>query len=118
MKKKTKGMSHHVWENNNPIPSKDVIRVSGNHECFITGETIKTEDDAYWTQEFDAWISERGYQMINNAHSTGELEFNREWEIIFGEWYAKDETFAGREAEYHAEQSAKSNDDAGLYYEN
>jgi hypothetical protein len=67
----------------------EVVRLFGDDECFITGETIKESDDAYWTQEFDAWISERGYQMINSAQSTGEIENNPEWQIIYGEWYAK-----------------------------
>ena len=91
-----------------------MIRLAGDHQCFITGDTIKPDDEAYWTDEFDAWISVRGYQMINNAHSTGELANNREWEIIFGEWYAKDESVAGLEEAWHSERMAKSQDDAGL----
>ena len=34
--------------------------------------------------------------MIDNAYATGELENNREWEIIYGEWYAQDEADAAR----------------------
>jgi len=71
--------------------------------CFVTGDIIRPDDDAHWTQEFDAYISERGYQMIQNAQSTGEIENNPEWQLIFAEWYWKDESISGRE------------DDAGLY---
>jgi len=47
--------------------------------------------------------------MIENAQSTGELANNREWEIIFGEWYAKDESTAGREeANYNNEEFRRS----------
>lgn len=100
--------SFYYWEGSNPV---DKGR-DKNHECFITGESILPETNAYWTSEFDAWISERGYQMIQNAHSTGELENNREWGIIFGEWYAKDESISGRQEEW-------SNwDNAGLYNDN
>ena len=71
------------------------------HDCFVTGEQIAPDDDAYWTGEFDAWISERGYQMIMNEYSTGEL--SREHEIIYGEWYAKDEAQTGLEEQWHSE---------------
>ena len=93
----SKGESFYVWDHKNPVRSDDVIRLSGEHPCFITGESITENDDAYWTDEFDAWVSERGYKMIMKSHSEGELHTNREWEIIFGEWYAKDESVAGRE---------------------
>ncbi len=92
-----KGHSYYCWDNGRPVRFDDVIRLSGDHECFVTGEAIKPDDEAYWTDEFDAWISVRGYQMIQNAHSTGELANNREWEIIFGEWYAKDESVSGQQ---------------------
>ncbi len=100
----TKGFSFYCWDCGGPVSPSDVIRLSGDHECFVTGETIKPEDEAYWTDEFDAWVSVRGYQMIEDAHSTGELANNREWEIMYGEWYAKDESIAGREeANYNNE---------------
>tara|TARA_Y100001938_G_C8057048_1_gene415028 strand:+ start:663 stop:932 length:270 start_codon:yes stop_codon:yes gene_type:complete len=67
-----------------------------SHECFITGESIQNIEDSRFTWEFDAWVSERGQQMIDNAYATGELENNREWEIIYGEWYAQDEADAAR----------------------
>ena len=67
------------------------------------GEIIKLEDDAYWTQEFDAYISERGYQMIQNAYSTGELSNNPEWELIFGEWYWKDEAESAMSDDFYDE---------------
>ena len=93
---KDKGLSYYVWDNNDPISPREVIRVSGDHQCFITGDSISEDDDAHWTDEFDAWVSTRGYQMIQNAQSTGEIENNPEWELIFAEWYAKDEAVAGR----------------------
>ena len=65
--------------------------------CFITGSIIPKNDRCRFTHEFDAWVSERGQQMLDNAQSTGELSMNREWEIIFGEWYAEDASAAGRE---------------------
>ena len=71
------------------------------YECFVTGDRIYPEEDAYWTGEFDAWISERGYQMIMNAYSYNEL--SKEWEIIYGEWYAKDESQSGLEEQWHTE---------------
>jgi len=47
--------------------------------------------------------------MIENAHSTGELANNREWEIMYGEWYAKDESIAGREeANYNNKEFRRS----------
>ena len=110
----TKGSSFYCWDSGRPISPNDVIRLSGDHECYVTGETIKPEDDAHWTDEFDSWISTRGYQMIQNAHSTGELENNPEWEIIFAEWYAKDESISGLQGAWQSEQMAKSRDDAGL----
>tara|TARA_R100001015_G_C4609930_1_gene165244 strand:+ start:1034 stop:1432 length:399 start_codon:yes stop_codon:yes gene_type:complete len=113
--KAEKGFSYYVWENRMPVSPNDVIRVSGNHECFVTGDTIKPQDDAHWTDEFDAWVSIRGYQMIQNAQSTGELSNNREWELMFAEWYAKDESIAGLEEAWHSERMAKSADDAGCF---
>jgi hypothetical protein len=68
--------------------------------CFITGDIIPKNDRSRFTHEFDAWVSERGQQLLDNAQATGELEMNREWEIIYGEWYAEDEGRAGREAEW------------------
>ena len=104
-----KGISYYTW------PDSDTIKREGIETCFITGKTITIHEDAYWTWEFDAWISERGYQMIQNAQSTGEIEYNAEWQVIYGEWYAKDESMAGLQEMWHSEQMAKSNDDAGLY---
>tara|TARA_R100000951_G_scaffold115951_1_gene125832 strand:- start:720 stop:1043 length:324 start_codon:yes stop_codon:yes gene_type:complete len=105
----TKGFSFYCWDNDGPVKSDEVIRICGDHECFVTGEKIKPEDEAYWTDEFDAWVSVRGYQMIENAQSTGELANNREWEIMYGEWYTKDESIAGREeANYNNKEFRRS----------
>ena len=105
----TKGFSFYCWDSGGLVSPDDVIRLSGDHECFATGETIKPNDEAYWTDEFDAWVSMRGYQMIENAHSTGELANNREWEIMYGEWDAKDESIPGSvEANYNNEEVRRS----------
>ena len=32
--------------------------------CFITGKIIGKNDLARWTDEFDAWISERGQEIV------------------------------------------------------
>lgn len=102
----TSGRSYYYWKDNNPV---NVDR-DGTQTCFVTGENIPTNETAYWTSEFDAWICERGYQMIMNAYSTGEL--SKEWEIIYGEWYVKDETISGRQKDWSAW------DNAGLYDDN
>ena len=101
----TTGGSYYYWEGNNPV---NVDR-DGTQTCFVTGENISCNTTAYWTSEFDSWISERGYQMIQNAYSTGELENNKEWEIIFAEWYPKDESVSGRQKDW------SEWDNAGLY---
>ena len=100
----TSGGSYYYWKGNHPV---NVDR-DGTQTCFITGENIPMSETAYWTSEFDSWICERGYQMIMNAHSTGEL--TKEWEIIYGEWYVKDETISGRDWSPW--------DNAGLYDDN
>ena len=66
--------------------------ISDNDICFVTGYIIDKRDNARWTGEFDAWISERGQQLIENAYKTGELENNREWQIVYAEWYSEDES--------------------------
>ena len=103
--------SFYYWEDNWP---KDIYRPD-DHECFVTKETIRSKDDAYWTDEFNAWISTRGYQMIENAQSTGEIENNPEWQKIYSEWYAKDQSIIGREEMWHSEWMSKMQDDAGVW---
>ena len=49
------------------------------HVCFITGDLIHEDDSARFTHEFDAWISSKGQELIENAQRMGELENNREW---------------------------------------
>jgi len=66
--------------------------ISDDDVCFITGRIIDKIDNARWTGEYDAWISERGQQMIENSYKTGELESNHKWQIIYSEWYAEDES--------------------------
>jgi len=103
------GLSYYVWENNNPVPPDKVNRFPRDHECFVTGQTISLDEEAHWTDSFDAWVSVRGYQMIQNAQSTGEISNNKQWEIMYGEWYAKDEAISGREeADYNNEEFRSS----------
>ena len=66
--------------------------VSEDDVCFVTGHIMDYRDNARWTDEFNSWVSERGQQMIENSIKTGEIENNPEWEIIYAEWYAKDES--------------------------
>ncbi len=66
--------------------------ISDDDICFVTGHVIDKRDHARWTGEYDAWVSERGQQMIENSHKTGELETNRKWQIIYSEWYSEDES--------------------------
>jgi len=66
--------------------------ISDNDICFITGHIIDKRDNARWTGEFDSWISERGQQLIENAQKTDNLESNREWKIVYAEWYSEDES--------------------------
>jgi len=62
--------------------------------CFVTGDIILADEfadnngynTARFTHEFDAWVSERGQQMIDNAYKTDELIWNREWKFIWDEW--------------------------------
>ena len=77
--------------------------------CLVTGKIIPKGDRSRWTDEFDAWVSEEGQRLIEES-ATG-LNPDPESEIIYREWYWKDEAVAGREAEWHAEQTAKFNDD-------
>jgi len=81
----------------------EVEFLSEDDVCFVTGDIIPKNDRSRFTSEFDAWVSERGQQMLENAQSTGEIENHRDWEIIYGEWYWKDEAAAGNEAmrEWH-----------------
>ena len=73
--------------------------------CFITGKIMSTQDRARFTFEFDAWVSEEGQQLIEDyiydRHTAGlSDENNYEYELIYGEWYAKDAASAGRAEDY------------------
>ena len=50
----TKGFSFYCWDSGGPVSPNDVIRLSGDHECFVTGETIKLTDEAACTYSFAA----------------------------------------------------------------
>tara|TARA_R100000951_G_scaffold76261_1_gene64351 strand:+ start:364 stop:702 length:339 start_codon:yes stop_codon:yes gene_type:complete len=91
------GFSFYCWDNGQPVRSDEVIRLSEESQCFVTGEPIPETDNAHWTDEFDAWISVDGYNEIMDAQTSGEIRENREWQIIYAEWYAKDEAEAGQQ---------------------
>ena len=56
--------------------------------CFVTGEIITKEDRARFTFEFDAWVSEKGQEIVERQ-ATGENP-DAESLIMFREWYAQD----------------------------
>ena len=56
--------------------------------CFVTGKIINRYEQARFTHEFDAWISQRGQEIVE-ADARGPAP-DPESLIIFGEWYAKD----------------------------
>ena len=107
--------------------------------CFVTGDLILADEfadnggmnTAKFTKEFDAWVSKRGQQMIDNAHKTGDLVFNREWELIWKEWNeevwipsdydnctTEEQKRLWLEREmWHSEWMSKMEDDAGLFDE-
>lgn len=58
--------------------------------CFITGKIIVAGDDARFTDEFDAWVSTAGQNLIDEWVESGMKDENPEWELIYREWYAKD----------------------------
>tara|TARA_R100001015_G_C4562879_1_gene122409 strand:- start:31 stop:561 length:531 start_codon:yes stop_codon:yes gene_type:complete len=64
--------------------------------CFITNKNISPDDDtARFTHEFDAWVSEEGQKIVeDDARGTDPSPEN---EIIFREWYAKDEADAAND---------------------
>ena len=61
--------------------------------CFITGKALG--DNPRWTDEFDAWISKEGQDVVETS-ARGESP-NEEHRIIFAEWYAKDEANAAND---------------------
>ena len=65
--------------------------------CFVTNRHIAPRDSARFTSEFDAWISDQGQRMIERWVSEGMDPPNREWEVIYSEWYAKDEYAAAND---------------------
>ena len=71
--------------------------------CFITGKIIGKNDLCRWTDEFDAWISERGQEIVE-ADARGPAP-DPESLIIFAEWYAKDEANADAGYTAHLDES-------------
>ena len=48
------------------------------------------EDDDLTYDEFDAWVSTAGQNLIDEWVDSGMKTENPEWEQIYREWYAKD----------------------------
>lgn len=70
--------------------------------CYVTGKIMSKEDRSRFTFEFDAWVSEEGQQLIENAYRTDAL--SGDFEIIYAEWYAQDAAAAGRDQEWFDER--------------
>ena len=64
--------------------------------CFVTGNIIDKNENCRLTDEFDAWISERGQEIVE-ADARGPAP-DPESLIIYGEWYAKDAAADANEA--------------------
>jgi len=64
--------------------------------CFITGKIIGRDDQCRWTDEFDAWVSEDGQNVVERE-ATSDYPHSEEAVIIYSEWYAKDEASAANE---------------------
>ena len=63
--------------------------------CFVTGKIINRYEQARFTHEFDAWISQRGQEIVE-ADARGPAP-DPESLIIYAEWYAKDEANAAND---------------------
>jgi len=63
--------------------------------CFVTGKIIRRYEQARFTDEFDAWISKEGQEIIEE-NATGPDPYE-EASIIYAEWYAKDEANAAND---------------------
>ncbi len=63
--------------------------------CFVTGKIIRRYEQARFTDEFDAWISKEGQEIIEES-ATGPDPYE-EARIIYSEWYAKDEANAAND---------------------
>ena len=63
--------------------------------CFVTGKIIRRWEQARFTWEFDAWVSNGGQKIIEED-ACGENP-NEESRIIFAEWYATDEANAAND---------------------
>lgn len=80
--------------------------------CFVTGNPIPEKDRARFTIEFDAWISEEGQRIVEDAATSrmtasmmtsSQLDKHKEYWIIHREWYAQD---AAPTAEEEAEANS------------
>ena len=64
--------------------------------CYVTGKTMSDTDNARFTYEFDAWVSEEGQRLIEESATGSNPDL--ESEIIYREWYAQDEADAADDA--------------------
>ena len=67
-----------------------------NNRCWVTWKDIPDSVSCRFTWEFDAWVSKEGQDILEKWVSDGMQTENKEWEIIYAEWYAQDEGDAGR----------------------
>jgi hypothetical protein len=69
--------------------------------CYVTGKTMSDTDNARFTYEFDAWVSEEGQEEIEKLVTFSPEGATRlgEAEIIYREWYAQDEADAADAAD-------------------
>ena len=63
--------------------------------CFVTGKIIGKNERARWTDEFDAWVSERGQKIVEEMPVV--LLPTKSHGSSFAEWYAQDEANAAND---------------------
>lgn len=56
-----------------------------NHYCFVTGKHIPIDAPCRFTEEFDAWVSEEGQNIVYASSPS-----NEEHTIILKEWTYQD----------------------------
>lgn len=57
-----------------------------NHYCFITGKHIPVDAPCRFTEQFDAWVSEEGQNIVYASSPS-----NEEHTIILKEWLDQDQ---------------------------
>jgi len=51
--------------------------------CYVTNNWIEDHDEAFFTYEFDAYVSKEGYDKVMKL---GKDNGNPEWKIMYKEW--------------------------------